>query len=462
MENKKENFSEWYSEIIDLAELSDRRYSIKGMNIWMPYGLKAIHAIDGVIRKALDSRGFSEVSFPLLIPRNQLEVEFEHFKGFEDQLFWVTRGGKDPLDVELALRPTSEVAMYPIFSLWIRSHANLPLKIYQIVNTYRHETKHTRPFIRVREIHFFEAHTAHESYEDAEKQLEEYDRTFVDISGKLLISYSRHRRPDWDKFPGARYSVAYDAIMPDGRVLQIGTIHQYGDNFSRTYGIEFTDEEGERKFVHQTTYGLSERLFAAIIAQHGDDKGLIFPPEIAPVQVVVVPIPPLGKGSFDFLSGVMEILSTYRVKLDDRDNYTPGYKYNDWEMRGVPFRIEIGMKEVQGNFVTLSRRTGGKRKIPVKNLRGEMEEEMKLMEETLIRRARDFTESRTISSNSMDQVRDFNGVATVYWCGSKDCADRIEEHTGKSCLGEIMGDTTTGACIVCGKEGRLASFARSF
>ena len=278
MESKKSDFSEWYNEIIDIAGLSDKRYPIKGMNVWLPYGLKVMKNIDSVIRTNVDGEKFQEVQFPVLITRDQLSIEFEHVKGFENEVFWVTRGGKDPLEVDMALRPTSEAAMYGMFQLWVRSHTDLPLKIYQIVSVYRYETKHTRSFIRIREIHFFEAHTAHEDYEGAERQMTEYLSIWGKISKDLCLPYVVDQRPDWDKFPGAIYTLAFDTAMPGGRSLQIGTIHQYGENFSKNYGISYLKDDGSHSLVSQTTFGLSERLLAAVIGIHGDDKGLVLPP----------------------------------------------------------------------------------------------------------------------------------------------------------------------------------------
>lgn len=464
MENKKNSFSEWYNEIIEIAELSDKRYSIKGMNVWLPSGLRMMQSMDSIVRQELDSLEFREVSFPLLISREQLEVEFEHFKGFEDQLFWVTRGGKEPLEVDLALRPTSEVAMYPMFSLWVRTHADLPLKTYQIVNTFRYETKHTRPFIRVREIHFIEAHTAHATFEDAEKELEEYDSVFRKLCGKILVPVMRHRRPDWDKFPGAKYSIAYDAVMPGGRTLQIGTIHQYGDNFARTYNIEYTDENGERQYASQTTYGMSERLLASVIGIHGDDTGLIVPPAIAPVQVVIVAIPPVSQEMSSFVSEIMDVLKSkgYRVKYDDRDNYTPGYKYNDWEMRGIPLRIEIGKREASGRFLTVAYRTGGKMKIDIGDLGAAISGEIRRVEEEIYARAEGFQKNSVKFENDVEGIISFDGVSRAYWCGSKECVDRIEENSNKNCLGTVEDDGSEGPCVVCGKPGRLSSFSRTY
>lgn len=465
MENRKNNFSEWYNEIIEVAELSDKRYSIKGMNIWLPYGLKMMQGIDYLIRREFDSRKFKEVSFPLLIPKNQLEIEFEHFKGFSDELFWVTKGGDDPLEIDLALRPTSEVAMYPMFSLWIRTHGDLPLKTYQIVNTFRYETKHTRPFIRVREIHFIEAHTAHDTFEDAERELIEYDEIFSALCERILVPMMRHRRPEWDKFPGAKYSVAYDAIMPSGRTLQTGTIHQYGDNFAKTYDVQYSDDEGQRKYVSQTTYGMSERLLAAVIGVHGDDKGLVIPPAIAPIQIVIVAIPPISEEMGAFVSRVQELLSKtgFRVHFDDRDNYTPGYKYNDWEMRGVPIRIEIGKNETVGGFVTVSSRTGGKkRKVEVSSLVDSLEGLFDEMEKDMLAKANEYGKKVTKFVESLEDISKHDGVSRSYWCGSKECVDKIDETSGKNCLGTVEGSKEHGPCIVCGKDGILSTFSKTY
>ena len=464
MENSKDNFSEWYTEIIDKAELSDRRYPIKGMNVWLPYGLKIMQNIDALIRREMDSRNFKEVSFPLLISREQLEVEFEHVRGFGDQLFWVTKGGSEPLDIELALRPTSESAMYPMFSLWIRTHADLPLRVYQIVNTFRYETKHTRPFIRVREIHFFEAHTAHATYDDAENQLKEYTDVFMKLCETMLISPIAHRRPDWDKFPGARYTIAFDAIMPSGRTLQIGTIHQYGDNFSRHYDIAYADEQGNRNLVSQTTYGMSERLIAALISIHGDNNGLILPPKFAPIQVVIVPIPPVDDIMRAYVEKVKSDLESYgfRVHVDDRDNYTPGYKYNDWEMRGVPVRFEIGNREIRDSSVTAVLRTGGKRKIPASDIGNALSALILEIEEKLRKASSNMNSKFAMKCSKFEDLKKENTVSTAFWCGRKDCSDKIETDADKNCLGFVEGSAKSGKCIVCDEPGKEATFAKTY
>ena len=460
MENKKSDFSSWYNEIIDISGLSDKRYPIKGMNVWLPYGLKAMKSIDNIIREHVDNSGFQEVQFPVLITRDQLSIEFEHVKGFENEVYWVTRGGMEPLDVEMALRPTSEAAMYGMFQLWVRAHTDLPLKIYQIVSVYRYETKHTRTFIRIREIHFFEAHTAHTDYASAERQMEEYRRIWNEISSELCLPFIVDQRPDWDKFPGAMYTLAFDTAMPGGRSLQIGTIHQYGENFSKNYGIEYLKEDGTHSFVSQTTFGLSERLLAAIIGIHGDDTGLIFPPSIAPVQVIIVPIPSEGTDTDGYAVRVKEYLSAagFRAQIDSRDNYTPGFKFNEWEMKGVPLRIEVGGREVHDSTVTLRLRTGGSRiKCNLTDVASEVSKALSSVKEILRKRASDHFEKSMVDGDTIEKIKNGESMFRFYWCGSRECSDHLEADTGKTVLGMQREMNSTGRCIICGKEGNLAT-----
>ncbi|WP_214399627.1 proline--tRNA ligase [Methanocaldococcus lauensis] len=352
-------FSEWYSDILEKAEIYDVRYPIKGCGIYLPYGFKIRRYTFEIIRNLLDKSGHEEVLFPLLIPENLLAKEGEHIKGFEDEVYWVTHGGKTPLDVKLALRPTSETAIYYMMKLWVKVHTDLPIKIYQIVNTFRYETKHTRPLIRLREIMTFkEAHTAHSTKEEAENQIKEAISIYKKFFDTLGIPYLISKRPEWDKFPGAEYTVAFDTIFPDGRAMQIATVHNLGQNFSRTFEIIFETPTGDKDYAYQTCYGISDRVIASIIAIHGDEKGLILPPIVAPIQIVIVPL--IFKGQEDLvLNKAKEIYERlkdkYRVYIDDRD-IRPGRKFNDWEIKGVPLRIEIGPKDIENKKITLFRR----------------------------------------------------------------------------------------------------------
>lgn len=465
MINKKSSGSEWYNEIIETASLVDKRYPVKGMNVLPPYGFKLVSIVDSIIREAVNSNGFEESMFPMLISRDQLSVEFEHVKGFEGQVFWVTRGGNEPLEVDLALRPTSEAAMYPMFSLWIRTHSDLPLKLYQIVNTYRYETKHTRAFIRDREIHFFEAHTAHVDFEDSERQMQEYKQIMKNISQKLCLPYVINKRPEWDKFPGSQYSLAFDLILPSGRSLQIGTIHQYGENFAKNYDIRYSDPAGERKLVSQTTYGMSGRLIAAIVFMHGDDKGLVLPPYVAPIQFIIVPIPGENKNLGTYSTRVLEQITSlgYRVRLDNRESYTPGFKYNDWEMRGVPFRIEIGSKETEGNFITIVPRNTGKRsKIALSELQNSLASAVTTLQDDLMKAAEEKMREMTVQVNDIRNAKTSTGMIRLMWCGRKECADKIEQETELSCLGYPQDDNGDGKCVVCSLPAKPAYFSRTY
>ncbi|MEM0115547.1 MAG: proline--tRNA ligase [Thermoplasmata archaeon] len=482
MEFSKNEFNEWYNDVIEKTGLVDKRYPVKGMNVWMPYGWSIARRIDEILRELMFSTNHEEVYFPLLIPKDQFAKEEEHIRGFGGEVFWVDRGGDSPLDIPLALRPTSETAMYPIFSLWIRTHADLPLKVFQIVNVFRYETKQTRVFLRVREIHFFEAHTCHRTFEEAENQINEDREIWKKFCDLLALPYILNKRPEWDKFAGADYSIAADTIMPSGRPLQIGTMHNYRQNFSKAYDIKFLDENGKRDYVHQTTFGISERVIGAIVGIHGDDNGLILPPAIAPYQVVIIPILPSKENSNNKIEinennkekilnesrkFYKEISKNFRVKLDDRDNYTPGYKFYDWEMKGVPLRVEIGQKEIENNEVTIVRRDipkeekNSKRKITVKRDKAleEIEKLLNDVQENLKLRAWKMMYDYIEEASNIDEIRKSNKVNIINWCGSEECAKKIEEIAGKNVLGiPIEKGEKNGKCAVCGKDTNIVCY----
>jgi len=455
---KGEDFSEWYNEIVEKANLTDKRYPIKGMNVWTPYGWKIMQAIDSHIREEFDATNHQEVCFPLLIPEDQFAKEKAHIKGFDSEVFWVTHAGLNPLDVKLLLRPTSETAMYPIFSLWVRSHADLPLKTYQIVNTFRYETKQTRAFIRVREIHFFESHTCHADFEDAERQVkEDYDILAV-LSRKWCLPYRLLKRTEWDKFPGAFYTVGIDTLLPSGRSLQLGSIHQYMENFSKPYEIKYEDENGEHKYVHQTTFGMSERLVGAVVAIHGDDKGLVLPPDIATTQVVIVPV--LAKGETEAVSKAARELfdevkaAGIRVRLDERD-VRPGVKYYDWELKGVPLRLELGKRDMEKEKVTFVRRDTGEKSLKG---RGSVVQDAKAMLEVvakdMLARARNEMDDGVATVDSLDKLPE--KMIRTGWCGGEDCGHEIEARSDMDILGTpVDGEKFDGKCVICGKPTKV-------
>ena len=391
--SKSENFNEWYPFIVEASDLVDKRYPIKGMDVWRPYGWKTMKLIDSLTHKQMEITEHEEVNFPLLIPENLLEKENalvarlkkareegvdpdelrdeEEEGGFKKEVYWVKHAGENELDIPMFLRPTSETAMYTMFPLWIRSHKDLPLKIYQMVNTFRYETKQTRSFIRVREIHFFEAHTAHADEQCATRQIQQ-DLEIVDnIMNDLCLPIIKAKRPVWDTFPGAWYTIGIDAIMPNGRTLQVASCHHYRDQWAKAFDITYENIEAKQEHVHQTTYGMSERLLGAVVGMHGDDNGLIMPPSIAPFQIVICPM--IRKNAeVDTVAEahrVADILrnSGLRVKVDSRDIHA-GQKYYDWEIKGVPLRLDIGPRDMAQGTVFAALRTGGKEPLDVNNI----------------------------------------------------------------------------------------------
>jgi len=465
------DFSAWYNDILWLAEIMDVRYPVKGLYVWYPHGFAIRKRTYEILRELLD-RDHEETLFPLLIPEHEFMKEAEHIKGFEEEVYWVTHGGLTKLDVPLALRPTSETAIYPMYSLWVRSHADLPIKLYQIVNTFRYETKHTRPLIRLREITSFkEAHTVHTTWEEAENQVEEAISLYTEFYDRLCVPVIISRRPEWDKFPGADYTIATDAIMPDGKTLQVGTVHHLGDNFSKTFDMTYEDTEGNQQFAHQTCYGISERCIAALISIHGDDRGLVLPPEIAPMQIVIVPIIKKGRES-DVLEAADELEDTlrcagYRVTTDTR-NMRPGAKYYYWEMRGVPLRLEIGPRDIDNGVVMAATRFGEKIQISRTTVVDETRTLLEAFRLEMKHRAEARAMEQIMEVATMQEAKDAaeKGVAVLHWCGDEACANIIEKETGVSILGnEVRSayiDETRGCCVVCGKEAGPAIIARTY
>ncbi|MDF1558104.1 MAG: proline--tRNA ligase [ANME-2 cluster archaeon] len=455
----KSEFSEWYNELLQVAEIMDVRYPVKGLYVWNPFGFSIRSRVYSIMRELLDNTGHVEAMFPLLIPEHEFMKEAEHIKGFEDEVYWVTHGGTTPLEVKLALRPTSETAIYPMYKLWVRSHSDMPLLIYQIVNTFRYETKHTRPLIRLREITSFkEAHTVHATWDDAAAQVREATRIYQQFYKRLAVPTIVSKRPDWDKFPGADYTMAVDALMPDGKTLQVGTAHHLGDNFAKTFDITYEDPQGEQVLAHQTCYGISERCIAALISIHGDNKGLILPPEVAPTQVAIIPIL-FGKDSA-VLSACNDVADTLkragiRVVIDDSDA-RPGAKYYKWELKGVPIRIEIGPRDLKNDVVVMVRRTGDKTTVPKGNVLFEVERIFKQMQQELYEKSSESLHNQITLCSNLDEVKDHiqKGIARIAWCGERKCGLEMEEIVGAGILGEPedpalgKGD---GTCPICGK-----------
>ena len=391
--SKAENFNEWYPFMVEAAELVDKRYPIKGMDVWRPYGWKTMKLIDALTHAEMERTEHEEVNFPLLIPENLLEKENalvarlkrareegvdpddlrdeDEEGGFKKEVYWVKHAGDNELDIPMFLRPTSETAMYTMFPLWIRSHKDLPLKVYQMVNTFRYETKQTRSFIRVREIHFFEAHTAHADEDGATRQIEQDLEIVNNVMHDLCLPIIKAKRPVWDTFPGAWYTIGIDAVMPNGRTLQVASCHHYRDQWAKAFDLSYENLDAKQQFCHQTTYGMSERLLGAVVGMHGDENGLIMPPAVAPFQVVICPM--IRKNSdVDTVSVAQEMAVTLRkhglrVKVDTRDIHA-GQKYYDWEIKGVPLRLDVGPRDIAQGTAFAARRTGGKEPIQMDDL----------------------------------------------------------------------------------------------
>lgn len=461
------NFSEWFHRVISEVPIYDIRYPVKGTGVWTPYGFKVRREVVEVIREELLKKGHEEVLFPLLIPEYMLKKEAEHVRNFEEQVFWVTHGGTTPLDIKLALRPTSETAMYPMFQLWINAYSDLPVKIFQIVSVFRYETKATRPMIRVREVSTFkEAHTAHATREEAEAQVKEGVEIYSTIFERLGIPFIKSVRPDWDKFPGAEYSIAFDTVMPDGKVLQIGTVHFLGQRFSKVFDIKFMKADGGYENVWQTCYGISERIIAALISIHGDDHGLVLTSKVAPFQVVVIPIVYKGREE-EILRACKEIgeelnRAGLRVKVDDRKEETPGSKYFTWELRGVPVRVEVGPRDLdKGTAVLVRRDSLQKLTVDRAKLLIEVNELLRKIDLDLKDRAKKLLDGHVLRRETVEEAKEIlegvGGIVELPWCGNGGCGQDIEVKLDARVLGTPYGEegSPRGSCANCGSKSNL-------
>ncbi len=360
-----------------------------------------------------------------------------------------------------------------MFKIWIRSHADLPLKVYQSVNVYRCETKATRALYRVREIPWNEAHTVHETPSDAERQVKEAMEIYQKVLKALGISYLILKRPDFDKFAGAVYSIAFDAWNPDGKVNQVATIHNLGRNFAKAYGLEFEKKDGSRGIPYQTCYGFGfSRVLAAIIAQHGDDHGLVLPPIIAPTQVVIIPIPFKGqeKQIYEYAAKVKEMLSQkWRTVLDDREDITPGEKFYHWELLGPPIRIEIGPREVAESSVTISRRdTLERTKVQLDKLTDKVAELMDAIASNLLERSRRMMMSLISDAKDIDEIKRIlkdRRIARIEWCGKIECAEKLRDEVKGEIRGERydIAEMPEGNCVICGEKAKYVVYvARAY
>jgi prolyl-tRNA synthetase len=471
---KNQDFSEWYVQVIQKAELADYA-PVKGCMIIRPDAYAVWEKIQETLNQRIKATGHRNVYFPLFIPESLLKREAAHFAGFTPEVAWISQGGETELEERVAIRPTSETIMYATFSKWIRSWRDLPIKINQWCNIVRWETKSTRLFLRTREFLWQEGHTAHASKEEAEAEvmyaLNEYKNI---IENYLAIPVITGVKSESEKFAGAVYTTSLEAMMPDGKALQMGTSHNLGQNFAKVFDVKFIGEDKMDHQVWQTSWGISTRLIGAMVMVHGDDKGLVIPPKVAPTQVVIVPILFKVAEAAAIVAKAREIAETLRAKgftviLDDRQEYTPGWKFNQWELKGVPVRVEIGPRDLKQGQVVMVRRDNGQ-KAPVKeaDIPEAMEKLLQEIQDNLFAKAKELMQNRTSTVQSYEEFKkvlcDKGGFLKAAWCGGAECEAKIKEETGATIrVLPFEKEEPKGDCIYCGQKAKdTVYFARSY
>ncbi len=462
---KESNFSEWYTQIIQKAELADLRYNVKGFLVFQPWAVLAMEKMFHYLETVLQKKGHKPYWFPALIPEKNLQKESSHLGGFTPEVFWVTSHGKDePIEEKLALRPTSETGFYHMFSYWIRSYKDLPFKTYQRANIFRYETKATRPFLRSREFHWIETHCAHETEAKAMLQVKEDMQTTKEVLHDIFgLPFIFFERPSWDKFPGAHRTFAADVLNPDGKVVQQPSTHILSQRFPKAFGVKFKDKNENEKDVWTTCYGPAvSRIFASIIIVHGDNKGLKFPWEIAPLHVAIVPIDMNDakiKKTAEKLKKEIENFASVEIDYSDR---RPGEKFNYWEMKGVPIRIDLGLKDLKKKKVTVFRRDLD-RKIIVSDKKV-LSEIKKIAKETtvnLTKKADSLFHNRIKEAKNEKEIKkiiETGGIAKVSFCSvEKDgekCAEVIEKNIGAEVRGTRLDEKQKpkGKCVICNRK----------
>src|SRR5438445_2773845 len=468
--DQDDNFSQWYNQVVRKAELADYA-PVRGCMIIRPYGYAIWENIQSLLDARFKETGVLNAYFPLLIPRSFLEKEAKHVEGFAPEVAWVTRGGGEELEEPLAIRPTSETIVGYSFAKWIQSYRDLPLLINQWNNVMRWE-KRTTLFLRTSEFLWQEGHTAHRNIEEAEERtllmLDVY-RAFAEEDAAMPVIVGR--KSENEKFAGAFRTYTVEALMGDGKALQAGTSHNLGTNFARSFDIKYLDADGQRKYCATTSWGASTRLIGGIIMVHGDNAGLILPPRLAPYQVVVVPI--WRKDAEKTLVGeaverVEKILKgKVRIKVDLSEN-TPGWKFNEWELRGVPVRMEIGPRDVAAGQAVLVRRSGGaKQAVPVNGITDAVGKVLDEIQKEVFHRAKAYRDSHTTSADSVEAIvralAEVKGFVKVGWCESQQCEDTIRERTGASPRVIPLDEKVSGNCVVCGKPAKAwVYYARAY
>ncbi|MDE1764907.1 MAG: proline--tRNA ligase [Thaumarchaeota archaeon] len=470
---KNEDFSEWYTQVVIKAQLTDYA-PVKGLIVLRPYGYSIWEFLKSSVDQKLKATGHENGFLPVLIPESLLSKETTHFAGFTPEVFWVTHSGDAEIGDRLALRPTSETLAYSMYSKWIKSWRDLPLKINFWNSALRAEIKSTKPFLRTSEFLWQEGHTAHTTPEEAESEV----MTILDIYRKtveeeLAIPVIVGKKSEKEKFVGAVYTTTMESIMPDGKALQMGTSHFLGQNFSKPFDVKFLDKQNIETFAWQTSWGVSWRLIGALIMVHGDDKGLVLPPRVAPIQAVIIPIyssQPDKEAVLRKANEIKEVLAKcgFRIHVDSRDEFTPGYKFNDWEMKGVPLRIEIGPKDLAKNKMVLVRRDSLKKSdLSFETVEEGVAHMFDGIQEDLFEKAKKLLSERTKNVADLSQFKkeiETGMFLSSPWCGDQKCEEKIKEDTGAD-IRVIPFDVkrSNAPCIVCGKPSKTdAMFARGY
>ena len=471
--SKKQDFSEWYTQVVLKAKLADYA-PVKGLIVLRPDGYSIWESLRSTLDQKFESEGIRNGFLPVLIPESLLGKEQKHFAGFNPEVFWVTHSGENQVGDRLALRPTSETLAYSLYSKWIKSWRDLPLKINFWNTALRAEIKATKPFLRTSEFLWQEGHTVHTTKKEAEKEvltiLEIYKNT---IEEDLAIPVVIGKKTEKEKFVGAVYTTTMESMMPDGKALQMGTSHFLGQNFSKPFEVKFADKNNVEHFAWQTSWGVSWRLIGAMIMVHGDDHGLVLPPKVSPIQIVIVPIYYSDKDEQTVVNKANEIKETLekkkiRVYIDKREELTPGYKFHDWELKGVPIRIEIGPKDIQNQKVVLVKRYNKeKTDLSFSEIEDKIDSVLDDIQKEMLVAAKKILDEQTITISDYSQFKETiekGGFLKAPWCGNQECEEKIKEETGAD-IRVIPFDAadTSGKCIICNSQSESAPyFARGY
>lgn len=458
--SRDENFAQWYTDVVREAELCDYS-SVKGCLNYLPNGYAIWELIQADLDRRFKETGVENVSLPLLIPESLLEKEADHIEGFAPEVAWVTHGGMERLQERMCIRPTSETLFCDLWAKTVKSYRDLP-KVWNQWNSVMRWEKTTRPFLRSREFLWQEGHTIHATYEEAEARTIQMFHVYEDCYRETLaIPFVSGRKAEHEKFAGAQDTYTIEALMHDGKALQSATSHFFGSGFPDAFGIKYVDKNNQLQSVYETSWGWSTRSIGAIIMVHGDDSGLVLPPHVAPVECRIIPIAQHKEGVLDRAHALLDELKKagYRVKIDDSDK-SPGWKFSEQEMRGIPVRIELGPKDIEaGHAVVVRRDTREKIIVPFEELETKVAEVLDTMQKEMLERAREHRDAHTYTASSMEEFKKLAdekpGFIKAMWCGCQECEDALKEEAGVTsrCI-PFEQEEITGTCVHCGKPAK--------